>query len=295
VGGGRENGRSWRNVPIALALLAPAGIILGVFSVYPLVRAVWLGRERGWDQYVEAFRSQEFQHALWVTIKYALLTVPAGVLLGVAMAVLADKYLRGLGVFRAIFSSTVATSVAVASLTWLFLFQPSLGVLSNLDWISNNFPVVKSPGLLNDPGTALSSVALSKVWANLGFTFIVVTAGLQGIPRDLHEAATIDGAGNVRRFWSVTLPLLTPTLLFVLVVLTTRAFEAYGEVDLLTDGGPRPADSTTVITYLIYGDRSVITGSETLQATAAVLLFAVLLLLAAAQLLGLGRRVHYGD
>ncbi len=256
---------------------------------------MWLGRERGWDQYVDAFRSQEFQHALWVTIKFALLTVPAGVVLGVAMAVLADKYLRGVGVFRAIFSSTVATSVAVASLTWLFLFQPSLGVLSNLDWISNNFPVVKSPGLLNDPGTALSSVALSKVWANLGFTFIVITAGLQGIPRDLHEAATIDGAGNVRRFWSVTLPLLTPTLLFVLVVLTTRAFEAYGEVDLLTDGGPRPADSTNVITYLIYGDRSVITGSETLQATTAVLLFAVLLVLAAAQLLGLGRRVHYGD
>ena len=91
------------------------------------------------------------------------------------------------------------------------------------------------------------------------------------------------------------MPLLTPTLLFVVVVLTTRAFEAYGEVDLLTDGGPRPDESTTVITYLIYGDRSAITGSETLQATTAVLLFVVLLVLAAVQLVGLGRRVHYGD
>jgi sn-glycerol 3-phosphate transport system permease protein len=295
VSTGRVAARQWRNLPIALALIAPAGVLLGVFSVYPMVRAMILGQERGWDQYVDVLRSEEFQHALGVTVKFALLTVPAGVVLGVAMAVLADRYLRGLGFFRAVFSSTVATSVAVASLTWLFLFQPSLGVLSNLDWIGDTFPVVKVPGLLNDPGTALTSVAVSKVWANLGFTFIVVTAGLQSIPRDLHEAATMDGAGNIRRFWSVSLPLLTPTLLFVVVVLTTRAFEAYGEVDLLTDGGPRPDESTTVITYLIYGDRSPITGSETLQATAAVLLFVVLLILAAVQLGGLGRRVHYGN
>ena len=78
------------------------------------------------------------------------------------------------------------------------------------------------------------------MWANLGFTFILVTAGLQGIPRDLHEAAVVDGCGGIRRFWSVTLPLLGPTLLFVVIVLTTRAFQAYGEIDLLTRGGPRP-------------------------------------------------------
>src|SRR5690606_29312048 len=116
-----------------------------------------------------------------------------------------------------IFSSTVATSVAVASLMWLFLLQPSVGVLANVEWIGDLFPVVKSPGLLADRGTALWSVALSSVWANLGFTFIVVTAGLQSIPDELYEAAAIDGAGGSRRFWSITLPLLTPSLMFVLI------------------------------------------------------------------------------
>ena len=97
---------------------------------------------------------------------------------------------------------------------------------------------MKDPGWLQDPDTALFAVAMSSVWANLGFTFILVTAGLQSIPRDLHEAAAVDGAGGIRRFWSITVPMLGPTLLFVVVVTTTGAFQAYGEIDLLTGGGP---------------------------------------------------------
>jgi len=155
--------------------------------------------------------------------------------------------------------------------------------------------VLKSPGLLRDPDTALWSVALSSVWASLGFTFILVTAGLQGIPEDLHEAAAIDGATGSRRFWSITLPLLGPTLLFVVIVLTTRAFQAYGEVDLLTDGGPRPGDSTTTLTYLTYGKESIIAGNDGLRATTAVLLFGVLLVLSMLQLSVIGKRVHYGS
>ena len=189
----------------------------------------------------------------------------------------------------------MATSVAVASLMWLFLLQPSVGVLANVGWVGDLFPVVKNPGLLADPGTALWSVALSSVWANLGFTFILVTAGLQGIPEELYEAAAIDGATGLRRFWSVTVPMLGPTLLFVVIVLTTRAFQAYGEVDLLTGGGPRPGNSTTTLTYLTYGQNSVVASNDGLQAASAVLLFVVLLALSLLQLRAIGRRVHYGS
>jgi ABC-type sugar transport system permease subunit len=240
------------------------------------------------------FRSEEFQHALWVTVKFALLTVPLGLALGIGLAVLDDRYIRGIGFFRTVFSSTVATSVAVASLMWLFLFQPSIGVLANISWIGDLFPVVKEPGLLRDPGTALGAIAVSSVWANLGFTFVLVTAGLQSIPRELNESAFVDGAGAWTRFTNVTLPMLAPTLLFTTVVLTSRAFQAYGEVDLLTQGGPRPEDSTTTLTYLIYGQESLIRNNDGLQAASAVLLFLVMLVLSAAQFRGLGRRVHYG-
>ncbi len=289
-----------------MMMLAPSAFVLGLFVLYPLGRAVWLGQQRcdnfgnncvsqGFGQYVDIFRSTEFQNALVVTVKFALLSVPAGLVLGVGLAVLADKFLRGMGVFRAVFSSTVATSVAVASLMWLFLLQPSVGALANVNWFNSLFPSVKDPGWLQDPGTALTAVAVSSVWAGLGFTFILVTAGLQGIPRELYEAAAVDGAGGVRRFWSITVPMLGPTLLFVLIVLTTRAFQTYGEVDLLTDGGPQPQDSTTTITYFVYGQNSPIRNDAGLQAGAAVLLFVVLLVLSAIQLRGIGRRVHYAS
>lgn len=296
----------WRQLPIALALLTPSLLVLVTFVLYPLGKSVVLGQQRcnvqgrdcvsnGWDQYVDTFLSSEFQHALWVTVKFAVITVPLGLVFGVGLAVLADKHLRGIGVFRAIFSSTVATSVAVASLMWLFLLQPEVGALSNLGWLSDIFPVIKSPGLLRDPGTALTSVAMTSVWSSLGFTFILVTAGLQGIPAELYEAAAIDGANGTRRFRHITVPMLGPTLLFVLIVLTTRAFQTYGEIDLLTSGGPKPQDSTTTLTYLTYGQDSIIRGNVGLQAATAVLLFVVLLGLSLLQLRGIGKRVHYGD
>jgi sn-glycerol 3-phosphate transport system permease protein len=281
-------------------------VVLGTFVVYPLVRAVILGQQRcdvtgqvcrsnGWGQYGDVFLSSEFQNALWVTVQFALITVPLGLVLGVGLAMLAHKPLSGIGVFRTVFSSTVATSVAVASLMWFFLLQPDVGALANVGWLNDLFPTLKRPGLLRDPGTALWSVALSSVWAGLGFTFILVTAGLQSIPEDLHEAAAIDGATGTRRFWRITLPLLGPTLLFVVIVLTTRAFQAYGEVDLLTDGGPQPGDTTTTLTYLTYGSASLIAGDDGLRAATAVLLFLVLLGLSMVQLRLLGRRVHYGS
>ena len=164
-----------------------------------------------------------------------------------------------------------------------------------MEWFSTIFPSVKDPGWLQDPDTALFAVGMSNVWKNLGFTFILVTAGLQSIPRDLHEAAAVDGAGGIRRFWSITVPMLGPTLLFVVVVATTGAFQAYGEIDLLTGGGPQPENPTTTIPYFIYGQNSPIRNDVGLQAGAAVLLFALLLALSGLQLAGIGRRVHYGD
>lgn len=289
--------RRWRDAPLAAALLAPSVVVLSAFVLYPLGRAVWLGHQRcdptgnncrsnGWDQYVDVFRSREFQQAFGVTFRFALMTVPIGLALGVGLAVLVDKQLRGMGAFRTIFSSTVATSVAVASLMWLFLLNPNVGVLA--EWIGGR---AKNPGLLNDEDTALWAVAISSIWANLGFTFIVVTAGLQGIPTDLYESAFADGAGGWRRFTNVTVPMLAPTLLFAAVVLTSRAFQSYGEFDLLTGGGP--AGSTTSLTYLIYGTNSVISTNSGLQAAVAVLLFLVLLVLSVLQIRGVERRMHH--
>jgi len=287
----------WRDSGLAVLMLAPAALVLALFVIYPLIRAVFLGTQRcgvtschttGWKQYVDAFRSNEFQDSLVVTFKYALITVPIGLALGVGLAVLADKYLRGVGAFRTIFSSTVATSVAVASVMWFFLLNPNVGIVAN--WIGG---VAKNPGLLQDPDTSLWAVSASSIWANLGFTFIVVTAGLQSVPRDLYESAYVDGANGFTRFTNVTLPMISPTLLFASVVLTSRAFQSFGEIDLLTGGGPK--GRTTTLTFLAYGSGLPTSGDDGLRATVSILLFLVLLVLSLIQFRGLERRVHYGN
>jgi ABC-type sugar transport system permease subunit len=289
-----------RDTATALALLSPSLVVFGLFVFYPLVRAGFLGlhqndffggnrRYIGFSQYVDVFNSDGFRESLGTTLQFALLTVPTGLVLGLALAMLADKKLRGIGFFRTIFASTVATSVAVASLMFLVLFNPSIGVLTKL----LPFDVLKSPGLLQDPDTALIAVAVTTVWQNLGFTFIVISAGLQSIPSELREAALIDGARSWRRFTNVTLPLLSPTLMFAAVVLTIGAFQTYGQIDLLTEGGP--GDATRVLVYSIYGRTSPIVNNEGVQSATAVLLFLIVLLLSVFQFTFLDKRVHYGE
>jgi sn-glycerol 3-phosphate transport system permease protein len=289
----------WREAALGFGMLAPSLLLFAVFVFYPLARTIWLGLHesdpffgnRTWvgvSQYWDTLTSEDFLHSLWVTFQFVVLTVPAGLILGLALAVAADRTLRGIGFFRTTFSSTVATSVAVASVMWLVLLNPSIGVLTEL----LPFDVLKNPGLLNSPTWALPAVAFSTTWQNLGFTFIVITAGLQGIPEELFEAAEIDGASGWGRFWNVTLPMLSPTLLFAGTVLMINAFQTYAQIDFLTGGGP--GNATEVVVYHIYGGNSPINGNEGVQSASAAILFAITLVVSLVQFRSLERRVHYG-
>lgn len=283
--------------PLALGFLAPSLIVFSVFVFYPLGRTIWLGqyeedpfgRHRvyvGLSRFWDVLSSDAFRSSLGVTLRFTLLTVPLGLALGLGLALLAHQQLRGVTVFRTIFSSTVATSVAVASLMWLTLFNPSIGVINQLLLELGRDPV----RWLQDKDTALAAVSITTVWQNLGVTFIIISAGLQSLPDDLYEAARVDGIGAWRQFRHITLPLLSPTLLFASVVLTISAFQSFGQIDLLTAGGP--LDSTRVIVYSIFSDaRSGDLGLASAQAT---LLFLILLLLTLVQFRVLERRTFYG-
>ena len=288
-------GRGRREWLLTVVLLAPSVAVFGVFVFYPLVRTIYLGLHQsdpfgisldyvGLSRYGDVLGSEGFRRSLWVTVKYALLTVPTGLLLGLGLAVLANRQLRGMRVFRTIFSSTVATSVAVAALMWLTLLNPSIGMVNQL---LDTFGIDPIP-FLQRPGWALVSISMATVWQNLGFTFIVISAGLGSIPDELLESARVDGAGPWRRFREITLPLLSPTLLFAFVVLTIRAFQSFGEVDLLTQGGP--LRSTRVLVYDVFRNAST---DPSRAAAEAVVLFLIILVLTLVQLRVLERRVHY--
>jgi sn-glycerol 3-phosphate transport system permease protein len=288
-----------REVVLAFLFLLPSLLLYAVFVYYPLGRTVWLGfhesdffgGNRVWvgpGQYLDVLTSESTINSLWLTVLYTVLTVPTGLAAGVGLAVLAEKPLRGIGAFRTVFSSTVATSVAVASLMFLVLFNPSVGMLTDV----LPFDVLQQPGLLNSPDTALVSVSIATVWQNLGFTFIVVSAGLQSIPRDLYESAELDGLGALQQFRQITLPLLSPTLLFGVVVLTIIAFQSFGQVDLLTQGGP--LDKTNVLVYSIYDNAFGANKNEGVASVQAMGLFVVMAVLGLVQFRLLERRVHYG-
>jgi sn-glycerol 3-phosphate transport system permease protein len=289
--------RGVNRLGFALIFLAPSLIIFSAFVFYPLMKAVYLGFYEtdnfgnqgdfvGLDQYRTVLTSEAFRHSLWITFLFALYTVPPGILLGLALALLANQKLPGISIFRIVFSSTVATSVAVASLMWLTLLNPSVGLLNyflveagqpRIDW-------------LNDLDWALPAVSATTVWLNLGLAFIVILAGLQTIPEELYESARVEGAGDWSVFWHVTLPLLSPTLFFVSVVGTIFAFQSFGQIHILTRGGP--LDATTVIVYSIWQDafQRFDYGVASVQAVA---LFMLVLGLTVIQIRFVERRVFY--
>ena len=288
--------RRARESGLAYVMLLPSLVIFGVFVFYPFFRNFYLGFYRtppfpglptryvGFDQYRDVLTSTEFLDSVKTTVLFTIMTVPAGIALGLGLAVLAHQRLKGIGIYRTIFSSTVATSVAVASVIFGTLFNPVVGLLP---WIGIN----PRPPILDNPQWALPAVALVTVWQTLGLTFILMSSGLQGIPDELHEAARVDGAGPWTRFWRVTLPLLSPTIFFAIVIGGIFAFQTFGQIDLLTQGGP--LKKTNVLTYFVY--RTLRTeNNDGKAAVLAVALFAITMTLTVVQMRVLERRVHYG-
>jgi len=289
--------RRRREAGLGYLMLVPSLLVFSVFVFYPFLRNFYLGffrtppfpglpqRYVGFDQYREILTSSAFSNSMRVTIVFALLTVPTGIILGLVLAMLANQQLRGIGWYRTIFSSTVATSVAVASVIFGTLLNPQVGLLP---WLG----ISTTPSILENPKYALLAVAVTTIWQNLGLSFIVMSSGLQAIPDEIIEASEVDGAGPVPRFLRVTLPLLAPTVFFAVVVGSIVAFQSFGQIDLLTQGGP--LQKTNVLTYAIY---TALRGeqNEGKAAVLSVALFLVTLVLTIAQMRILERRVHYGD
>jgi sn-glycerol 3-phosphate transport system permease protein len=283
---------------ISLLYLAPSLIVFGLFVFYPLFKSIYLslyasspfgfatGVFVGLKQYQIALNSTSYRQGLVVTLLYTLYTVPLGILIALALATLANVRVRGIGFFRTIYALPIGVSVGASSIVFLLLYNARAGVI-NYFLASLNLPTVD---WLTQPGSALWAVAILSIWGGIGFNFIVLLSGLQGIPEELYESARIDGADNWRIFRSVTLPLLMPTLFFVMVVSTIAAFQSFAQIHILTKGGP--ANATNVVVYSIY--REAFFNFQTGYASAqAVILFAILMVLTAIQFLVIERRVHY--
>jgi len=288
-----------------MLFLWPSLLLFGGFVFYPLFKSVYLGffvsdpfghgqEFVGFDQYREVLTSADFRKSLGVTFLFALYTVPTGMVLGLVFALLANQRLKGELFFRTVFSSTIAASVAIAAVMWLMLLNPSAGFVN---WILGQFDLPRVNWLTDpqfraswDSGPALMAVSLTTVWLNIGFTTLILLAALQNIPQEMYESARVDGAGPWSMLRHITLPMLSPALLFVVVISTIIAFQSFGQIHILTRGGP--LDATNVIVYSIYTD-AFINFEYGAAAVRAVALFFLVLIFTLVQFRFLERRVFY--
>ncbi|MEI8050744.1 MAG: sugar ABC transporter permease [Actinomycetes bacterium] len=289
--------RRRKNSGLAYALLIPSLIVFGVFTFFPFAKNFKLALYQnppypglpshyvGLSQAGSVLGSPEFHQSLISTFLFVAMVVPLGLLGGLVLALAAHRQLKGMAIYRVIFSSTVVSSVAVAAVVFGTLMDPVVGLLP---WLGIN----PHPAILNNPTWALPAVAIIAIWQFLGLSFIIMTAGLQSLPEEVLEAARLDGAGSWTMFWRVTVPLLSPTIFFGVVIGTIYAFQSFGQIDILI--GPQNAGftHTNVLLYYIYQALSV-QNDPGLAAVLSIVLFVVLLSLTLLQFRFLERRVHY--
>lgn len=285
------------NMRTALLYLLPSILLFTVFIFYPMFRTIYLsffltdqqGTAAlfvGIENYLFLLEDPAFRNSIKATMLFVLYTVPTGIILALFLALLANEKLKGIGFFRTIYSSTMGISVAASSVVWLFLFHPSVGMFNRL---LNLFNLPDIQWLL-DPEWALLSVSISTIWLNTGFTFLILLGGLQNIDEHLYESAKIDGASYWYQLRRITLPMLSPTLFFIITITLINAFQTFGQIDILTKGGP--SQSTNLIVYSIYREAFVNYQFGTASAQAVFLFICILVLTILQFKLG-EKRVHY--
>ena len=281
----------------AALYLLPSIILFSVFVFYPMFRTIYLsffltdqtGNAAimvGFENFQYLLGSSEFQNSMKATALFVLYTVPLTIILALFFALLANEKLKGIGFFRTMYSSTMGISVAASSVIWLFMFNPSIGMFNRLLSVFN-FPQIQ---WLLDPEWALLSVSISTIWMNIGFSFLILLGGLQNIDEHLYESSRIDGAGYFYRLRRITLPMLSPTLFFIITISLINAFQTFGQIDILTKGGP--SQSTNLIVYSIYREAFINYQFGTASAQA-VILFLIILVVTILQFKLGERKVHY--
>lgn len=278
-------------------LLAPQLLVTVIFFFLPAGQALWQSFRLedpfglssqfvGLANFAELFASPSYLNSFKVTAVFSALVAVLGLSISLLLAVMADRVIKGSRIYKTLLIWPYAVATAVAGVLWLFLFSPSVGILAvylaeaGLGW---------NPRL--NANDAMALVVLASVWKQISYNFLFFLAGLQAIPRSLIEAAAIDGAGPVRRFWTIVFPLLSPTTFFLLVVNIIYAFfDTFAIIDITTQGGP--GETTAILVYKVYntGFKGLDIGSSAAQS---VVLMFIVIALTVIQFRYIDRRVNY--
>jgi len=254
--------RAWSIVPYLFIM--PAMVGLGLFKLYPIMEGLRLSfydvkpiaRTQefiGLANFLELVRDPVILRATWNTLLFNLLVTPTQIVLALALAVLVNRKGKVIQAFRSLFLMPAVISLVVASIIWKLMYNPDSGLVNGL-LIAVSLP---AQTFLTSTSQAMASVMGMVVWKGVGYWMVILLAGLKDIPEGIQEAAIVDGAGPSRRFFSITFPLLSPTLLFVVVADTVINFLLFVPVYVMTQGGP--SESTTLLMFEVYRNAFVYT------------------------------------
>ena len=249
----------FRSAWLPYALLAPQIAVTVVFFFWPAVQAVWFSFQLqdafglktefvGLQNFAELFQDSHYLESFKITALFSVLVAGFGIAISLVLATMADRVVRGALAYKTLLIWPYAVAPAVAGVLWAFLFAPSVGIVTfGLKQIGIHWNWI----LQGDQAMLL--VVMASVWKQISYNFLFFLAGLQSIPKSLIEAAAIDGASPLRRFWTIVFPLLSPTTFFLLVVNIVYAFfDTFGVIDSTTQGGP--AGATRILVYKVYSD-----------------------------------------
>jgi multiple sugar transport system permease protein len=242
----------WQQVRIVALFIGPSLLGLILFTLGPLLASLGISLT-SWDlltppqyvglaNYTELIRSTEIRDALLHTLLFIVIYLPTVLVLGLLLAVLLNRPLRGLQFYRTAFFMPVVSSWVAVSLMWKWLLNPAFGLVNYILSLAH----LPQPGWWADPHWALPAVIIASIWKDIGFVMVLLLAGLQGIGRQYYEAARIDGAGAWRCFLHITVPLLSPTIFFVVIISLINSFQVFDQVWVMTGGGPGGASSVLV-------------------------------------------------
>lgn len=297
----RRIARAHRNeAMLAYVFLMPSVVFLSVFTYWPILRSIWFSLHDvvlgdpdmfwlGLENYTRLLEDGLFWKVLGNTVFYTVTTIPLSILAALLLAVALDSKLRGLTLYRSAFFYPVMIPSVAAGMVWVFLYAPGYGPV-NEALAAIGLP---HPDWLYDSGWALTAIVLMSAWKYAGYFMLILLAALKLVPSDIYEAARLEGLNAPQRLLYITLPLISPTLYFVIVIGILHSYQIFDYVYVMTQGGP--ADSTNVLTYYIYqnGFQYQDIGYASTVANALLLLMLGLIGLVAVTL---GRRVHYlGD
>lgn len=290
----------------AVPFLLPSLIGMLIFSLLPLIISGfisltdWNGLDKlteagfmqehfvGLTNFKEILTSDEFWQTLGNTAEYIVLYIPLMLAASLLVAYLLSRSHKGIGAFRVIYYIPVLTSWVAASLIWKSVLSPQYGALNGI----LGFFGIKGPGWLLDEKWAMPAVVLVSVWKDMGFFGLILLSGIVGINKTYYEAADIDGANGWTKFTKITLPLLTPSIFYVLIVGMINSFQLFPQIMIMTGGGPNGATQVMVERIYKYGFRYYRMGYA---AAFSWILFAIIMVFTAIQMKGQKRWVHYDD